>query len=80
MGNSRVFVGTISLDAGMKWGLLHKMKPDIDSEREALLNDLLLGGKVTASYKNRFVEPLSDRNFAGDIFFTDGYLFVVIIN
>ena len=78
-GNSRVFVGTISLDAGMKWGLMHKMKPEIDSEREALLNDLLLGGKVTAYYKNRFVEPLSGHNFAGDIFNTDGYIFVVII-
>ncbi|HEY3309235.1 MAG TPA: LssY C-terminal domain-containing protein [Desulfuromonadaceae bacterium] len=77
--NSRVFIGTISLDTGMKWGLMHKMKPDIDSEREALFNDLLLGGKVTAYYKNRFVEPLSGRNFAGDIFFTDGNLCVVII-
>ncbi len=78
--NSRVFVGTISMDEGMKWGLLHKMKPDIDSERDMLLNDLLLGGRVTASYRNRFVEPLSGRNFAGDSFYTDGYLCVVILN
>lgn len=79
-GKSRIFTGTVSLDAGMKWGLLHRMKPDIDTEREALLNDLLLGGKVTAYYKSRFVEPLSGSNFAGDIFFTDGYVCVVIID
>lgn len=79
-GNSHVFIGTIGQDAGMKWGLMHKIKPDIDSEREVLLNDLLLGGKVTASCRNRFVEPFSGRNFAGDIFFTDGYLCVVIFD
>jgi undecaprenyl-diphosphatase len=79
-GNSHVFIGTISQDAGMKWGLMHKMKPDIDSEREALLSDLLLGGRVTAYYKNRFVKPLSGRNFVGDNFFTDGYLYEVIID
>ncbi len=79
-GNSRVFVGTISLDWGMKWGLVHKMKPDMDSEREALLIDLLLGGKVKAYYKKRFVKPLSGRNFAGDIFFTDGNICEVIID
>ncbi|TWJ32389.1 LssY C-terminal domain-containing protein [Geobacter argillaceus] len=79
-GKSCVFIGTISLNAGLKWGLMHKMKPDIDSERDALLNDLLLGGRVTAYYKNRFVAPLSGRNFAGDIFSTDGYICVVIID
>ncbi len=78
--NSRIFVGTVSRDAGMKWGLLHKMQPDIDAERDALLNELLLGGRVTANYKSRFAEPHSGRNFAGDIFFTDGYLWVVIID
>ncbi len=78
--SSRVFVGTISRDAGMKWGLVHKMKPDIDSERDGLLNDLLLGVRVAAYYRKSFVEPLSGRNFAGDIFFTDGYLCVVIID
>lgn len=80
LGNGRVFVGMISLDAGMKWGLMHRMKPDLDSERETLLNDLLLGGRVTAYNKNRFVEPLSGRNFAGDTFFTDGYITEIIID
>ncbi|MBW4057037.1 MAG: hypothetical protein HIU83_16915 [Proteobacteria bacterium] len=75
---SLVLVG-VSLDEGMKWGLMHKMKPDVDSERESFLNDLLVGGKVTAYYKTRFVEPHSGRKFAGDSFFTDGYICVVII-
>lgn len=79
-GNGSVFVGTVSLDEGMKWGLLHKMKPDIDSERETLLSDLLLGGKLTASYKKRFVEPLSGSNFVGDVYFTDGYICVVVLS
>ncbi|KAA0894301.1 LssY C-terminal domain-containing protein [Oryzomonas rubra] len=79
-GAGRVFVGTISLDAGMKWGLMHKMGTDIDSEREALLKDLLLGGRVTDSRTSRFVEPHSGRNFAGDSFFTDGSLSVVMID
>lgn len=75
-----VYVGTTGLDVEMKWSLTHRIQPDLDSEREALLNDLLVSGRVTAYNKIRFVEPFTGRNLAGDPFFTDGYLYVVIID
>ena len=50
----RVFVGTTSQDTGMKWwGLTHKIEPDIDSERGALLNDLLSGKHAINYTKTR---------------------------
>jgi len=79
--NRRVYAGTTSQDAGMKWwGLTHKIKPDIDTDRDALLNDLLIGKRAAYYTKTRFVEPVSGHNFAGDLFFTDGYLYVVFMN
>lgn len=78
--NKRVYVGTTSLDAVMKWGLTHKIKPDIDTERDVLLNDLLIGKRAAYYTKTRFVEPVSGHNFTGDLFFTDGYLYVVFID
>lgn len=79
-GKSLVFAGTVSLDAGMKWGLLHKMKPDMDTERDGLFKDLLSVGRITAYSRIRFIEPLSGHNFAGDLFFTDGYLWVLAVD
>ena len=78
--NNHIFVGTVSQVAGMKWGLIHKIKPNIDSERDILLNDLLQGGRVTTYYHKSFVEPLSGQNFMGNSFFTDGYIYVVTID
>ena len=77
--NKRVYVGMTSFDVGMKWGLMRKISPDIDTERENLFRDLL-DGKVIDSYtKTKFVKPGSGRNFTGDIFFTDGNLYTVDI-
>src|SRR5665647_1035968 len=78
--NRRVYVATTGQDAGMKWGLTHKIKPDIDSARDALLNDLLIGKRATSYTKAGFVEPVSGHNFVGDLFFTDGYIFTVFLD
>lgn len=78
--NRQVYVGTTSQEAGVKWGFTPKIKPDIDSERDALLNDLLLNGKGTSYNTYRFIEPFSGHNFVGDLFFTDGNLSVVTID
>ncbi len=35
-----VYVGTASFDSGLKWGVTHRINPDIDTEREFLFNDM----------------------------------------
>jgi undecaprenyl-diphosphatase len=73
----KIYVGTASLDIGIKWVVVHTIKPDIDSERELLFQDL----KNTQVIKNyqltQFVDPLLGKNFAGDQFFTDGKIYVL---
>ena len=67
-----LFVGTVSLDTGMKWGITHTIAPDIDTERELLVADVERAGGLVAPQRLRLVPPMLARNFAGDPFFTDG--------
>ena len=78
--NRHVYVGTTGLDEGLKWGFIYRIKSDLDTERDVLLKDLLLNRRVISYNKSRFIEPFSGHNFVGDLFFTDGNLYVVIID
>jgi len=76
-GGKRIYVGTASLDIGMKWGVTHKIKPDIDTQREVLFNDLRDAGTVVQYGKEQFVDPVLGKNFIGDPFFTDGKIYII---
>ncbi len=70
---SSLFVGTVSLDTGVKWGgVTHTIGPDIDTERDLLVSDLKSGGIVDDIQEISLVSPTLGRNFSGDEFFTDG--------
>lgn len=71
------FVGTASLDMGMKWFITHIIQPDIDTEREFLFRDLISTGKVESWRKRDLVGPHLGKNFAGDPFFTDGKVYIL---
>jgi len=75
----RVYVGTASFDSGIKWLVTHKISPDIDTERELLFADLQTTGLVAASSKESFVAPVLGQNFSGDQFFTDGKIYVLVL-
>lgn len=75
-----IYVGTASFDEGMKWGVTHRIAPDIDTEREFLLKDLEATGLVSDLQKHQFVDPRLGNNFAGDAFFTDGSLYSLVIS
>lgn len=70
-----IFVGTASLDIGIKWWVAHKIDPDIDTEREYVFSDLLKTGLIANWNKAQFVEPILGKNFGGDLFFTDGNIY-----
>jgi len=74
---SSVYVGTASLDVGIKWIVTHRIAPDIDTEREILFGDLTATGSVVSDGKIRFVDPVLGKNFSGDPFFTDGEAYLL---
>ena len=75
-----IYVGTTSLDEGLKKSIIiHKIDPNIDAEREQLFNDLQQAGIISNFTKQQFVEPLLGKNFAGDLFFTDGEIYILYL-
>jgi len=74
-----VFVGTAVLDSGLKWGLLYRIGPDIDAERDAVLRDLLAAGAAASAGLQGFVPPMKGRDSFGDPFSTDGRIAVILL-
>ncbi len=74
-----IYVGTISLDVGIKWYITHRIGPDIDTERELMLSDLKRADKVNDYYKIQLVEPHLGKNFVKDQFFTDGKSYIIYL-
>jgi len=74
-----IYVGAASFDSGIKWGVTHKINPDIDTEREFLFNDLRKTGMITDTEKKQFVGSKLGSNFSGDPFFTDGKLYLLFV-
>ena len=74
-----IYVGTASLDVGLKWGIAHRIQANIDAEREFLFSDLAATGSLKNFGKTDFVEPLFGQNFIGDPFFSDGKIYILTI-
>lgn len=72
-----IYAGTASFDQGIKWGITHKISPDIDTEREFLFNNIEAAGAVVNYKKEQLVKPTLGQNFSGDLFFTDGKIYVI---
>ena len=73
-----IYVGTASLDSGIKWGITHKIDPNIDTEREFTFGDLENSKVVQSMQKEPFVKPTLGENFTGDQFFTDGEVYILV--
>lgn len=79
-GNDPVWVATASFDDGLKYFVTHKIKPDVDTEREFIYNDLVRNNKVREEEKIQFVSPMLGQNQSGDQFFTDGKAYIIIFD
>jgi membrane-associated phospholipid phosphatase len=77
---SIIYVGTSSLDTGIKWFITHRISPDIDTERELLFTDLQKFGAIKSFSKEKSVDPVLGKNFSGDQFFTDGEAYFIELN
>jgi len=55
----KIYVGTASLDSGIKWGVTHRINPDIDTERGFLFNDIKNSNALINFKKQKFVKSNS---------------------
>jgi membrane protein DedA with SNARE-associated domain/membrane-associated phospholipid phosphatase len=75
----RIYIGMVNATNGVKWGMVPKISPDLDSERERLFQDLNQSGTIVLYQKNRIVAAQMGKNFIGDPFFTDGMAYMVTL-
>jgi hypothetical protein len=67
----------VSHDTGQ---ITHHIGPDIDAERNDLMNDLVKAGWVALRYQVEGIGPTRDgRNGGGDHYFTDGMMDVAVL-
>jgi len=74
-----IYAGTVSLDNGTKWGITHTISPDIDTERNMLMNDLEQTKMLQNFYTVQSIKPEIGENFSGEQFFTDGKQYIIFI-
>lgn len=84
IGGEDVWVATASFDRGVKIGPViqlpvHRIDPDIDAEREFIMNDFLKTGLVSDYQKINLVGPVEGTNAADDNFTTDGQAYVIYL-
>lgn len=77
-GNN-LYVGMVNANDGFKWGIIPKIAPDLDVERELLYQDLNHTGKIESQLKVQLVKSLIGKNFMGDQFFTDGRAYMITV-
>jgi hypothetical protein len=79
------WIGSVSLDIGagisrLTAQITHHIDPDVDAERDHLINELLETGQVRKNFMIKGVGPVEDgRNAEGDRYFTDGMLSVAVL-
>lgn len=74
-----VYVGTAVFDAGLKWHVAYRIGPDVDTERDRLLRDLLAAGVVASTGSSGFVSPMTGQNSFGDPYFTTGNITTIYL-
>ena len=78
----QVWVATASFDAGVGFGRripvpIHHIDPDIDRERDHIVDSLTGSGVAALTGEVRVTKPMTGRNAAGDHFFTEGVAHVL---
>jgi hypothetical protein len=80
-----VWLGAATHDIGLNFDrrdriITHRIEPHIDRERDKIVNDLEVTGRVvTAALVDRPDVPLRSRNATGDAWETDGRMAVVVL-
>jgi hypothetical protein len=84
-GGRPVWLGAASFDRGVELSrrtgqITHRIAPDLDAERDRVLDDLDAAGRLVRIFAVTGMGPTLDgRNGGGDRFFTDGELYVGVL-
>jgi hypothetical protein len=77
-----LWLGSVSFDRGVGLShdtgqITHHIDPNIDAERDGLIQDLKAKGQIVSTYEIRGIGPTkSGRNGGGDPYFTDGNILI----
>lgn len=80
-----LWLGAASFDHGVGFGhrtgqLTHHIAPDIDAERDGLVEDLVRAGQVARLYQVTGIGPtIRGRNGEGDRYFSDGEMTMAVL-
>ncbi len=74
-----IYVATISLDTGLKWYVVHRISPNIDTQRDYLMNGFKDAGVLEYKKYITLSKPLTGFNITGDPFFSDGGAYVLYV-
>lgn len=74
-----VWVGTASYDEGLRYYIAHRISPDIDTEREFIMDAFLKNDLVKEFRKIQLVKPVLGQNQTGDQFFTNGEAYLMLL-
>lgn len=75
-----VWVATASFDDGMRYIIVHDIKPDIDTERDFIKDELVSTGLMRNVQEIQLVPSFAGTNQGGDKFFTNGKAYVIALN
>jgi len=73
---SKFYLGTVDFSTGFKWVIIHKINPNLNSAREFLAADLKSSPLIKKIKEKNLVENYIGKNFSGDLFFTDGNIYI----
>ena len=77
--NKFIYVGCWIFDNGIKWGITHKIDPDLDKEREYILWSLENSFLIKLEKSIQLLKKYSWKNFSWDKFFTDWKVYILEI-
>lgn len=75
-----VWVATASFGDGMRYIITHNIRPDIDTERDFIKDELINTGLMESVKEIQLVPPFAGKNQGGDKFFTNGKAYVMVLN
>jgi undecaprenyl-diphosphatase len=76
---NRIYLGLVNANEGFMWGIIPKISPDLNTEREQLVQDLQGTGQIVNNREVQLVKPQIGENFIGERYFTDGKAYIVSV-
>ncbi len=77
--NKEIFVGSASYDISLGSKFIHEIKPDIDAERDALLDSLYASGAVQSYSIINLIDKVNKKKLFGRNYFTDGMAVILVL-